>query len=202
MLRSMIRRSCFLMLLMVACFAVAQDEYSADVVQPQRNAKVYVGKDKTRMEPAAAHGREAFITDLTTRTSTVLMFKEHMYLQLPPRKADEDNQHYFYRTGDAENACADFLAQEWCEGETCHKVGSETVKGRATVKYEWTNAKGESGTMWIDRKLRIRVKWQRKDLEGELQNIQEGAQPASLFEIPAGYTKFDEGGLLKQKQNQ
>jgi hypothetical protein len=33
----------------------------------------------------------------------------------------------------------------------------------------------------------------------ELRNIQEGSQPASLFEIPAGYTKFDMGGAMRQR---
>jgi hypothetical protein len=31
-----------------------------------------------------------------------------------------------------------------------------------------------------------------------VRNIQEGSQPASLFEVPAGYTKFDMGGAMKQ----
>jgi hypothetical protein len=40
------------------------------------------------------------------------------------------------------------------------------------------------------------------DLNGgiELHNIQEGSQPASLFEIPAGYTKFDMGAMMRQRQ--
>jgi len=33
-----------------------------------------------------------------------------------------------------------------------------------------------------------------------MRNIQEGAQPASLFEIPAGYTKMDMGSMMQQKQ--
>jgi len=75
------------------------------------------------------------------------------------------------------------------------------VNGRSTVKYEGTNAKGETGTIWLDPKLRFPVKWQGKNGSGELQNIKEGAQPASLFEIPDGFTKFDMGSMM-QKQNQ
>jgi hypothetical protein len=44
------------------------------------------------------------------------------------------------------------------------------------------------------------VKWQGKDSGGELRNIQEGSQPASLFEVPAGYTKMDMGGMMQRKQ--
>jgi hypothetical protein len=31
-----------------------------------------------------------------------------------------------------------------------------------------------------------------------LRNIQEGTQPASLFEIPDGFTKMDLGGMMQQ----
>jgi hypothetical protein len=32
-----------------------------------------------------------------------------------------------------------------------------------------------------------------------LQNIQEGPQPSSLFEPPAGFTKMDMGGMMKRQ---
>jgi len=34
----------------------------------------------------------------------------------------------------------------------------------------------------------------------ELRNIQEGSQPASLFEVPVGYTKFDIGSMMQRPQ--
>src|ERR1017187_4794766 len=40
------------------------------------------------------------------------------------------------------------------KGGTCRKVGNDTVNGRSTVKYEGTNANGDSSTFWIDPKLR------------------------------------------------
>ena len=54
---------------------------------------------------------------------------------------------------------------------------------------------------WLDPKLRFPVKWQGKDGSGEMRNIQEGPQPASLFEVPAGYTKMDMGGMMQQRQH-
>jgi hypothetical protein len=95
-----------------------------------------------------------------------------------------------------ENACSDWLQLPQNKGGSCHKAGTETVNGRSCVKYEGTNANGETGTVWLDPKLRFPVKWQGKNSETwELRNIEEGSQPASLFEIPAGYTKFDMGGM-------
>jgi hypothetical protein len=47
-----------------------------------------------------------------------------------------------------------------------------------------------------------RSKWQGKSSAGELRNIQEGTQSASLFEIPAGYTKMDIGNMMQQHSQQ
>jgi hypothetical protein len=51
------------------------------------------------------------------------------------------------------------------------------------------------------------VKWQNKNNDwGELRNIQEGSQPSSLFEVPAGYKKFEMpnmgnmGSMMQQHQ--
>jgi hypothetical protein len=56
--------------------------------------------------------------------------------------------------------------------------------------------------VWLDPKLRFPVKWQGKSSAGELRNIQEGTQSASLFEIPAGYTKMDIGHMMQQHSQQ
>ncbi len=80
-------------------------------------------------------------------------------------------------------------------------MGNEQVNGRSTVKYEGTDSKGEKGSVWLDSKVRFPIKWQGKDGSGELQNIQEGPQPASLFEIPAGYNKFEmPQGMMQRPQ--
>ena len=63
-------------------------------------------------------------------------------------------------------------------------VGNETVNGRSAVKYEGTNSGGEPSSVRLDPKLRFPVKWQGESSAGELRNIQEGTQSASLFEIP------------------
>ena len=79
-------------------------------------------------------------------------------------------------------------------------MGSDTVNGRSAIKYEGTNASGDSGTFWVDPKIAFPIKWQGKNSSGELRNIQEGSQPGSLFEVPAGYTKFDMGGMMQRQQ--
>jgi outer membrane lipoprotein-sorting protein len=201
----MTRVSCFVAVLALASVALAQTEFSAEIVDTQKpgtQAKIYMAKDKMRVEPADKNqrGMGAFIMNLTTQTSTVLMDQQHMYMELPAQTAAQRNPYKFFRTADAENACSDWLQLSWNKGGTCHKVGNETVNGRSTVKYEDTNANGEAGTIWVDPKLRFPVKWQGKNGSGELRNIQEGSQPASLFEIPAGYIKFDMGSMMQRPQ--
>jgi hypothetical protein len=190
-----------------AHFALAQTEFSAEVFDNQKQdpqAKIYFGKEKIRFESSKkdARGGGALIMDLATQSSTVVMDQQHMYMELPAQIAAQRNTYHFFRTGDVDSACSDWLAQSWNKGGTCHKVGNDTVNGRSTVKYEGTNSRGESGTMWLDPKLRFPVKWEGKNGSGELRNIQEGSQPSSLFEIPSGYTKFDMGAIMKQRSQQ
>jgi len=209
MLRWMVRTAGFMLCLMAAQAVLAQTEFSADMVNTSKDsnavqAKIYFAKDKMRFESAEKAQRGmggAMIMNLATQTSTVIMDQQHMYMEMPVQMASQRVAYNFFRTGDAEAACADYLQQARNKGGSCHKVGSETVNGRSTVKYEGTSATGESNTFWIDPKLRFPVKWQGTNgSSGELRNIQEGAQPASLFEVPAGYTKMDMGGMMKKPQ--
>jgi len=198
------RTCCLFAFLLAANFAFAQTEFSAQVFDNQKSepqAKVYFGKDKVRFESAKKdpRGGGALIMNLATQSSTVIMDQQHMYMEMPAQMAAQRNTYHFFRTGDVDSACSDWMAQSWNKGGTCHKVGSDTVNGRSTVKYEGTNSRGEPGAVWLDPKLRFPVKWEGKNGGGELRNIQEGSQPASLFEIPAGYTKFDMGAMMKQQ---
>jgi hypothetical protein len=191
-------------LLFSAHFTLAQTEFSAEMFdskKPESQAKIYMGKDKMRIEPTKkdARGGGAFIMNLETQSSIVLMDQQHMYMEMPAQMMAQRNPYHFFRTGDVDSACSDWLAQSWNKGGTCHKVGNETVNGRSTVKFEGTNSRGESGTMWLDPKLRFPVKWEGKNSSGELRNIQEGSQPSSLFDVPSGYTKFDMGSMMKQQ---
>ena len=206
MRRRMVRFSWFAAVLVLGSLAVAQTEFSGEIVNDRHQgapSKVYFGKDKMRVESAAGKdpsGAGAAIFDFSNQSMVVLMPERHMYMEMPSQMMEKRGMYNFFRTGDVENACSDWLKLPANQGGSCQKVGSETVNGRNTVKYEGTNAKGESGFVWLDPKLRFPVKWEGKNQEGgELRNIQEGAQPASLFEIPAGYQKFDMGGMMQNR---
>ena len=204
MIQATMRTSCLVALLLCASFALGQTEFSGEMFDAQKgsNGKVYFSKDKVRFESANKDPRSGgvAIINLATQTVTVLMNQQHMYMEMTPQMASQRMTYNFFRTGDVEAACSDWMQLHQNQGGSCHKVGSETVNGRSTVKYEVANAKGETGNVWLDPKLRFPVKWEGKNGNWELRNIQEGSQPASLFEVPAGYTKFDMGGMMQRPQ--
>ncbi len=200
------RCSCLIGLLLAASFVLAQSEFSADIVNQSEKAnkgmtKVYFGKDKMRFDSMGMSDQGgAVIVDFSSQSYLILMSKQHMYMEMPATALENRGMFHFFRSGDVDNACSEWLALSYNKGGTCHKIGSETVNGRSTVKYEGTNSKGEPGTMWLDSKVRFPIKWEGKNGSGELRNIQEGPQPASLFQVPAGYTKMDMGGMMQQRR--
>ncbi|MGA7379535.1 MAG: hypothetical protein WBX03_01675 [Terriglobales bacterium] len=183
-------------ILPVALFA--QEDFSADIVNHkdsgnQSHAKIYVTKDKWRIE-GLQEGRMngAIITNLATRTSDILMAERKMYMESPQGQGPASQQLWsFYHARNIDDACGDWLKLPYNQGGSCHKVGSDSVNGRSAVKYTGTNSKGETGSVWFDKKIAFPIKWENdKGGSGELQNIKEGSQPASLFEIPSDYQKF------------
>jgi hypothetical protein len=207
MLRWIARISCLFALMLAASFVLAQTEFSAEIVDLQKpgtptQAKIYFAKDKMRIESqSSARTGGAVIVNFATQTSMVLMTQQHMYMELP-MQAQSQRMTFsaaFFHAGDVENACGDWQKMGH-DGASCHKVSDDTVNGRSAVKYETTNAGGDVSHFWLDPKLRFPVKWEGKGNSGELRNIQEGAQAASLFEAPAGFTKVDMGGMMQMQQ--
>ncbi len=201
-----VRILCALVCVWSGSYALAQTEFSADIVANEAHnthpAKIYMGKEKMRIEPKEndARGQAAVIVDPVAHTAAVLMPAQHMYMEMPQQMAMRRTMNTFH-VADPENACTQWLEIEQNKGGSCHKVGSETVNGRSTIKYEGTNAKGETAQVWIDPKLHFPIKWVSSNGQsGGLQNIQEGSQPASLFEIPSDYRKMDMGGMMMGHQ--
>jgi hypothetical protein len=201
-LRLGLRCISLLMLLFVAGSALAQSEFSGEIYNDSAKGakgptKVYFGKDKMRFDTNDAQGG-GVIVDFSTQSYLVIMPKQHMYMQMPAQAMESRGLFNFFKSGDIDNACSDWLKLATNSGGTCHKVGSETVNGRSTVEYEGTNTKGDSSKVWLDKEVRFPIKWEGRNGGGELRNIQEGSQPASLFDVPAGYTKMDMGGMMQQ----
>jgi hypothetical protein len=79
----------------------------------------------------------------------------------------------------------------------CDRIGDESIAGHRAIKYRGISPREDRYLIWIDPRIDFVVKLEANDGSTvEAANIQEGPQPAQLFEIPAGYAKFDPQKLI------
>jgi hypothetical protein len=208
MLRSMVRVYFWVGVLSAASLVMAQD-FSADVVTNRQSgpSKLYSTKDKVRWNLGEANremGPTALVVDEAQGKSFVLIEQRHMYMDSQPWMTKTPVITQFWHVQDVNDACPQWkkiVEQLKTDNNwgSCTKVSSDTVNGRGTVKYEGVSKKGDKTYYWVDTKLKCVIKADSGSGSFELRNIQEGSQAASLFEIPAGYTKFDMGSMMRQR---
>jgi len=185
------RMTCQLLLVWMSLPVLAQ-QFSAELVRQKpagsANSKVFVSGSKVRLETAAQAHSNYVILSLTERQSAMVLPDTKTYVLSPPGQVSPSIP--FFIIDDPDDACP---AWEKSVGKpkTCAKVGDDTVNGRSAVKYTGTSANGDTGTAWVDRKLHFVVKWEGEKGAAELQNIQEGPQSVSLFDIPSDYERLD-----------
>jgi hypothetical protein len=85
------------------------------------------------------------------------------------------------------------------EGWRCERVGEETIDGHRVIAYRAVSPQGRQLLGWIDavRKFPLRIKSE-DGATVTAQNVRDEPQPAPLFEIPAGFRKFDPQILIQQ----
>lgn len=193
-----------LLLGVFAASALAQAQFpqpfSADIAMKSKNGeqmtgKYYVGTNKMRMD-MNTHGQSVSnIIDPSTKTSYMLMHQQKMYMEIHagqnpmmqrgPKMPD-------LKSYDPTNPCASD------PNVTCKNEGSDTVNGRSTDKWVFTDKKnGEVTTAWVDKKLHFPIRTTTSEgTQMDLTNVEEGAPPASTFEVPSGYRKLDMGGMM------
>jgi len=200
---------------LVACLGVGHlalaQEFSAEVFNSRMDSaqlkKVYAGKDKVRYEVEsqnAAMGPSAVIVDEAENKWVVVIAERHMYMDAP-RSMTKPLITQFWHVQDVNDACPQWKkTAEQAGTDTnwgrCTKIGDDSVNGRSAVKYEGLSKKGEKNHVWVDKKLHCVIKTEDGKGSMELRNIKEGAQPSSLFEVPAGYTKFDLGSMMNRSR--
>jgi hypothetical protein len=197
-------RFTFVFLLAISGMATAQADFSADIVNAKAPSpfptKIFATKGKLRFQQQDRKGNPSSImlVDLNALNSVVLIPQQHLYVKAS-RPQIPGQGVAFFQPADVANACLDWQKIAELKGE-CRKVGSETVNGRDTVKYENVAADKSVSYIWIDPKLHFPVQWGGPVGTRELRNIQEAPQAAELFEIPAGYKKRNLGGDSAQPQ--
>ena len=175
-------------------------QFSADMATKTPNGegthgKMYFGGTRLRLDMNAGGREMQMITDLPKKTTYMIMPQQKMYMEMTATgpMAGRRGREGDMKPVDPNNPCSNQ------PGVTCKKVGTETVNGRSCDKWEFTSEHGKY-TVWVDQKLHFPVKSVYSDgTTHELTNIKEGAQPASLFQVPAGYQKMNMGGMMRQR---
>ena len=166
-------------LMLMAVTALAED-FSADMAMTSQGqttkAKVYMSGGKIRVEPA--DGSMIMITRTDRKVVWMIMPQQKSYMETPLDDSGKPK------------------VGEKVEGEISRKeVGSETIDGRKTTKFLVTVATPEGQQQfhqWYasDFKMGVRTAALDGSWKEEYRNIKLGAQPASLFELPGGYSKM------------
>ena len=197
--RLVFRLAVLLFLGIIPAFA---QEFSADVVRLKPTGmpttKIFVNHEMVRFDSMTQPSKSYVLVDLAKRTSIMVIAENKTYVLSPPGHLPASIP--LFQVHDPENACPAW--DKTVEKANCKKVGDDTVDGRSAVKYTGTAYNGDTGTAWIDSKLKITIKWEGEKGAAELQNIQEGPQTASLFQIPSDYEKLDPASVRAESKQQ
>ena len=176
-----------------ACHA---QEFSADVVylainkpdasstgtgtSPRRSSKLYVSKDKIRLETNGITGT-ILLADRTEHTAIALQPMKKAYQPLGSGPSE------YFRVENSDDACPSWQSVEK-QKIVCEKVGPEVVNGREAVKYRNKDTSEAAPTaVWVDKALKFVIKWEAARIGAELRNIKEEQQAADLFAVPSDY---------------
>ena len=202
-----------LLLTLMALLALRQEqkpgpEFSADVrVWNNRDSvahlKIFVGNTRARLnrqrDLSGYHSVQSLIVDSEAHSVFLLVPEKKSYVESTKLAADFSHGASIFRPRDPSHPCA-----EWIElvrknrnvELRCRKLGEEILNGRKTEKWEGSATPvGGWGRIWFDPELRFVVKLQSYPqsalLEGyDLEEIEEGPQPDTLFERPGDYVRM------------
>jgi hypothetical protein len=197
--------------LLLCSMSASALQFSADIVQIDKNGarnsgKVHVLDGKVRIEIAsfpdgfflldgannAYFIRRSNRTYMEARQSSPLT---RLMVSIDPDHPCRQWQEMALRAG---SASQDEAGQD--QAWQCERMKEETVAGRLALKYRVTVSDGrELMSGWIDVELRFPLKLQLDDgTDISISNISTDQQLPELFEIPAGFQKFDPEALIRQ----
>jgi hypothetical protein len=188
----MFRLPLLLFPLAIAGFAAKPTDYSTDIVvldggRVVQTMKLYVSGQKSRLEGMTAGplGRMVAVTRQDKGVSWALFPDKRQYSETPlsgsqPGKVDLANF-------DLIATNKEILGRETVLGYPCTKM-------RATVG-KLPNGQPLVATAWVADALQVPLRLETMGIIQENRNLRLGPQPASLFEIPAGFTKTGTPGM-------
>lgn len=162
--------------------------FSAQVVQPspfepgkKLVSKLYVGTAALRLEQGSNQGGRAYIYDVRRNVTWTLVMGAKAYREM--RGASPAVVTFLPRRNPCET--------DQFRASRCRKTGTAQVNGRQVEAWEIRTKVGNRelvARQWVDPELRVWVR--HVDYEGttvDVVNIRTGPQPASLFQLPAGF---------------
>ncbi len=172
----------FVFLLAGTSFAL---QFSADTVMTsgkiKTSGKIYFSGERFRMDMTSPRAMTT-ITRLDKKVVWSVMPEQRMYMEIPFNPKREP------------------MVKDKVQGEIERKlIGTEAVDGHPAKKYLVTYKSGGEKTQiyqWMATDLNFPVKTAAVDgsWTQEYKNIRLGNQPDSLFNVPAGYKKFQMPG--------
>jgi hypothetical protein len=186
--------------LTVAASAAKLTDYSADMVMLNNGlfmyaTRLYVSGQRSRVEgmTAAPFGKIVSIVRKDRGISWTLFLdsKQYSEVALPAGR-------HFGKT-DLANLDLTNMKKE--------DLGRETVLGYSCTKMRVTIGKLPNGqpmvaTVWVADTLELALRLETMGTTQENRNLRVGPQPASLFEIPAGFTKTNAPAMLAEMRSQ
>jgi hypothetical protein len=179
--------------LAIAVFAAKPTDYSTDMVVLQggqviQTMKLYVSGQKSRVEgfTAGPLGRIVAISRKDKGVTWTLYLDKKQYTEKAVAAGGQPGK------PDLSNFDLGSLKKE--------NLGRETVLGYPCTKMRVTtgnlpNGKAMSSTVWVADSLEMPIRMDVMGLVQENRNLKVGPQPASLFEIPAGFANTGAPGM-------
>ena len=188
---------------------VAQAQhFSADLVATHNDdtasasaGKLRVSDDKVRIEtPDFADG--FFLIDGANRAAYFARPAQRIFMDA--RQSSRLTR--MFVLVDPNNPCRQWQtmaqvadAKEAGDPWQCERFSEEVIDGRRAAAYRAILPSGAHFVGWIDTDLKFPLQIKMEDgATIALRNVQEGPQPAGLFEIPAGFRKFDPQALIER----
>jgi hypothetical protein len=187
--------------------AVRAAEFSADIVSRDpaglamgAAAKLYVSNHKVRIEtPEASAG--FLLIDGDAGTAQFVRPTQHVFMDA--KQSSRLTQ--IFVPLDPKDPCRRWQAAAATAGAPnaggewrCERIDDELVADRRAIRYQ-VASEDSSSLRWIDTDLEFPVKLLAADgTMIALEHIRIEAQPASLFDIPAGFRKLDPRALIER----
>ena len=182
---------------MAAQFTAALVTSDADGRTAAPPGKIYVADGRVRLDTPQANGG-FFLVDGAAGAAYLVLPTQRIYLDV---KQSSPLTRIFIPLAPGD-ACRQWQAMARISGaadQECRRLGSDTINGRDSIKYEAVSPEGRHSYRWVDVALDFVTRIE--EVGGDtvaLADIQQGAPPAALFAVPADYGKFDPQQLIER----